>query len=302
MVLVLAPPFLILVCLRDMSALSGVSALGNLFLFASLVTILAVAAPQMSTAEWVAPVNFDVIGMAKFFGIAAFTFAGHTEVVPIYLSMAARSKYSTVVLPVVGVTALVLYAVVGSLVFCAYQNDTPANVFEVMTGTPAVIAKLTMSMVIFLTLPLKLLPAVQVIEAALSINNVDFGGSSGNIITRDDSAFTFGPRAISTSSAFVHSRYQIATRAGLAALPATIAMVLTDFGFLVEFVGAFCLGIVAFAMPPMMYLALNQSANPKMSKSSVLAFVALSLLGIAVTGFTTAQVVLEKVWGITLRH
>ena len=69
-VLALLPPFLVLVCLRDMSALSGVSALGNLFVVASLATILVVAAPHMSAAAWRAPVVFDAGGMAKFFGIA----------------------------------------------------------------------------------------------------------------------------------------------------------------------------------------------------------------------------------------
>lgn len=319
MVLLLLPPFLVLVCLRDMSTLSGVSALGNLFLIASLVTILAVAMPKMSTAEWTAPVHFDVIGMTEFFGIAAFTFAGHTEVVPIYLSMATPSKYTAVVLPCVGAAALVLYAAVGSLVFCAYREDTPANVFEVMNGTPAIIAKLSMSMVVFLTLPIKLLPAVQVIEAALSISGFESGDHDGKSVSssvavatslsaasKGDAPATNGaaaamPAQRQSSSAFVHSRYQIATRIGLAAVPATIAMVLTDFGFVVEFVGAFCMGIVAFAMPPMMYLALNRSAaKPNMSKTSVLAFVGFSALGVAVTVFTTTQVVLKKVWGIKL--
>merc|ERR1711957_206734 len=131
-----------------------------------------------------------------------------------------------------------------------------------------------MSGVIYLTIPLKLFPAVQVLEAILD---------GREIVEQHRHAWPF-----------ITDGKLILIRISLGLLPLAAALVLTDFGFLVAFCGAFCLGIIAFALPPVMYLLLHGrvvEGSSKMSSFSWYFHAALAALGIIVTAYTSAQVI-----------
>ena len=79
-------------------------------------------------------------------------------------------------------------------------------------------------------------------------------------------------------------------RAGLALSSTTLALTLPDFGFLVAFIGACCMGIIAFVLPPAMHIMLARPTG-----FLRVAHVTLLTIGVLVTVGTTAKVVLDKV-------
>ena len=84
-----------------------------------------------------------------------------------------------------------------------------------------------------------------------------------------------------------------ALAAGLALLSAVLAVALPDFGFLVAFVGALCVGVLAFVLPPAIYLALAGAAELRPAVRA--AHAALLVLGVLVTVGATAKVLADKV-------
>lgn len=285
-VVAICPPFLVLVCLRNMSSLAPVSAVGNVFVALSLGTILAVAAPHVQWSAFGEPAWPTSTGISTFFGIAAFTFAGQGEVIPIYLSMENRQDYGRVLCGV-GFVAWLANVAVGAVVFSAYGDDTQANVFQTLDGMAAGIAKVSMSSVIYATLPLKLFPAVQVMEAIL----IDDDGLDPS----EDEHAPLCP--------FITEPKRIIIRVFLALVAVGPAMVLSNFGFLVSFSGAFCLGIVGFMLPPLMYIKLHEhdqeesaSQEPAvaLSASSKAFHMALVAIGTASTIYASTKVVCQQ--------
>lgn len=274
------PLFVLLACLRNMSSLAIVSTMGNICVVFSLGTILAVAAPQ---AQWSAFGAFDwpsPAGVSTFFGIAAFTFAGQGEVIPIYLSMEKREDYGRVLCGV-GSLSLLVNVALGALVFSAYGDNTKDNLFENLEGVAASIAKVGMSSVMYASLPLKLFPAVQVVEA---------------VLIADDPAEPDDAPACP----FITDPRRIAVRSLLALVPTAIAMVLKSFGFLTAFGGAFCLGIVGFVLPPIMYVRLDTHGDGSglvegLSARSRMCHIALGVLGVMSTCYATTKVVCAQV-------
>jgi len=280
------PAFALFSCLRDMSSLSTVSVLGNFFLMLSIIVILMYALPDMHMAAWVAPPEWRISSTCSFFGIAAFTFAGHTEAVPIYLNMASPEHYHGIVVAM-GILSYVLVCAVAAIAYSAYGDSTSAIIFQNMDGPCADFAKLCMCFVIYFTLPLKLFPAVQVIE--------------GTIVGRleDELVSEIIPMPGSFGK-FVTDKKRIGLRLLLASVPVLIASVLSDFGFVVEFVGAFCLGLIGFALPPVMYLCLHRTPDTtnRLSPLNITLHLGLAVLGAGATAYTTQQVVCKNFAGI----
>jgi len=164
LVLAMLPCVAACVCLLDISLLSGVSALGNIFLVMSLFAILSAAVPRFECTMWEIPPTWHLSSLGRFFGLTAFAFAGHSETVTIVSSMESKEKYSSILL---GVAALSLFSFggIGVVVFSAYGASTKPIVFMNMDSVTADLAKLAMSAVIYLTMPLKLFPAIVIVES-----------------------------------------------------------------------------------------------------------------------------------------
>ena len=271
-VIACATPLYVAFCLmRDVSVLSPVSAVGNVAVVLCLAVILYDAAPFMAWAN-LEPVGAEgVRGAASFFGIAAFTFAGQTEVVSIYTSMRDKRVYGSV-LACVGVVTFVVFAGFGVLVYAAFGRATHVNVFEDIDGEAALAAKLLMSLVLFLSIPLKMMPAFAVFEQG-----------EGSCCAAEDS---YGRQRTGLRA----TGARLALRALLALAPAAIAIAISDFGFLVEFVGAFSLSIIAFILPPLMYLRLGGASGGR----SFVAHAALVVAGVVFSASATWGVLAAK--------
>jgi proton-coupled amino acid transporter len=261
----LAPLYVAFCLMRDISVLSPVSAVGNVAVLLCLAVILYDAIPSMQVSN-LEPISDEGLrGAASFFGIAAFTFAGQTEVVSVYLSLRDKRAYTPVLLSV-GAAAFVVFAGFGVLVYASFGAATRANIFENLDGDAAAAAKLLMSVVMYLSIPLKMMPAFEVFEK----------GVRG----RDWAQF-----------------WRLALRAVLALAPAVLATAISDFGFIVEFVGAFSLGLIAFVLPPLMYIRLGGASSMRgegVGSCSSALHVALFIAGVVVCATTTAGVVVAK--------
>ena len=74
-------------------------------------------------------------------------------------------------------------------------------------------------------------------------------------------------------------------------------MLLPDFGFLVAIVGALCMGLIAFVLPPAVYLALEAK---QAGRVTVAAHGALLALGLLVTVGATGKVLADKLQASSL--
>jgi amino acid permease len=329
LVLAMLPCVATFACLRDISLLSVVSAFGNSFLIASLAIILASAAPQVDWSMWAAPPDWDVSSLASFFGLTAFAFAGHSEVVPIFSTMGQKEKYPLVLLGVAA-TSLVAFSGIGALVYSAYGANTNAIVFVNMDSVSANIAKLAMSVVIYLTMPLKLFAAIVIVESRL----IDDGDDEEAVEECKSTTPPSVPEELTPAERnavsgacvkvhvdstapndfqmpaedeeedgyewpFVTHPKQIAIRVLLSSFPFCIASLGVNFAVLLEFVGSFCIGTVAFALPPIMHLLLfwnvavvGESALRNNCRKAFHVF--LAVMGVSATIYSSASVIAKN--------
>jgi amino acid permease len=172
LVLAMYPCVASCVCLLDISLLSGVSAVSIVFLVLSLFAMLIAAEPHFEWTMWEAPPTWSLSSLGSFFGLTAFAFAGHSETVTIVSSMKYKEKYPSV-LCFVAATALLAFGGIGVVIFSAYGENTKPIVFQNMDSVTADVAKLAMSAVIYLTMPLKLFPAIVIVESYLLSDDPD---------------------------------------------------------------------------------------------------------------------------------
>ena len=91
-------------------------------------------------------------------------------------------------------------------------------------------------------------------------------------------------------------------RTALVLLSVLLALACPDFEFLVAFIGAFCMGLIAFVLPPLMYCMLRleregQRESGSLSVASMLSLLCHGLLfvfGMLILVGGTYQVVREK--------
>lgn len=340
LVLAMLPCIAAFACLRDISLLSVVSAFGNSFLLASLATILVAAAPNITWTVWAIPPEWNLSSLASFFGLTAFAFAGHSEVVPIFSSMGPKEKYPVVLLGVAA-TSLVCFGGLGAAVFSAYGDNTKPIVFQNMDSVTADVAKLAMSVVIYLTMPLKLFAAIMIVESRL-IENLDGDDTDGCVesspgsdsmipeeLTAAERVTPVKVQVVDTSAdtpahqnsfhmpngtttgedvddgeddswewPFVSEPKQILIRVILATIPTCIASLGVNFAVLLEFVGSFCIGTVAFALPPIMHLKLFWDVEvvgdtPVKNKFRKAFHVFLAIIGVSATIYSSASVIVN---------
>ena len=272
-ILALTPPFVLLCWLRDMRRLLATSAAGTAMLGIALALVLADASRQphaivLANAS-TQPHGTRAHGlfalravqpsqMAAFLGIAIFTFAGHSETLSVVQSLGSqRARYVEISLTIalVGVPLIAAFSLAA---YAGYGDATQKNILLNAHSRLASLVKLLLSAVAFFSLPLKMFPANQLIESLFIPSDTE------SIASR---------RAVRTC---------------LSLLSVALALLLPDFEFLVALIGAFCMGIIAFTVPPFMYCSLGRTV---LSPLSLAAHAALGLVGVAITLGATYMVV-----------
>lgn len=240
----------------------------------------------------------SISALGTFAGISIFTFAGHSEVVPVVLSFGVahprHAPYSFVsaVTACIAIPATVGFSV--GAVRC-FADAVRKNILLSVHTRMAALLKALMAISALLTCPIKMFPASQIIEAALALNHQQPGAVASAVQTDDGSERPH------------HSWMRTALRMLLVLLAASIALACPDFEFLVAFMGAFCEALFDFVLPPLMFVTLRlrslrrlEGVVPKTALCSLTLHALLCALGVAVWLVGTFCVVREKMHSFAL--
>jgi len=188
----------------------------------SLTCIIAYAVPSFSTENLSMSTTLPDIGV--FFSICIYMFNGIGEVLPISTSMEKRERYPFV-LGASFAVLIVSYLTFGLIVSYSFGSETRGLVFDNIEGPVVSVVKLFHGIAVFCTVPLKYFSAI----------------NDGLVPLMDSCS--------SPECSFISTLLRI----GLVAASVTITLSVPDFAFLVALVGGFCIAIVAFILPPLMF-------------------------------------------------
>jgi len=289
----LYPAFAALAFLPTTASLAPFSFMGNIAIFSTLGVVCIYSVFVNSTkgtfTDFELATNIDSV--PPFLGVALFMFSGHFEVFTICKSVGSREAYRWVLWGTAGIVTLG-YSIFGILVYLAYGTNTNEMVVNHLGPLPRIICVGMLSSALFFSLPLKLTPAVQVVEgyvnqclAVTSLTGTDIVQPlmlDGEVVKPKPAS----PRVLCW--------WQYVCRASLALLACTLAVIVPDFSFLISLIGSVFIGIFAFSLPPFVYLQLlHKHGNCSMFHSVCL--VVLGLVGTALAVGTTTFIVLDKV-------
>ena len=264
-IIALTVPFVLLCWLHDMQRLMATSALGTATMLLSLLLVLREASLQAPARRAQHLWEFELPSashLASFAGVALFTFAGHSETVAIVQSLGEeRERYGRIAL-FVAFSCIPVVTCVAVTACVGFGSRTAKNILLNVHSSSGTVLKLTLSAVAFLSMPVKMFPASQIAEDVLL--------------------------AGSAETAVVRSR---ALRATLALTSTALALFLPDFEFLVALIGTFCMGIIAFVVPPFMYCSLGRKS---LGRATLVAHGALGVFGVGATLGSTALVLHGK--------
>ena len=217
--------------------------------------------------------RIDLAKLGSFVGITIFTFAGHSEVVPVALSLLEGGPrahprdvpYGLIVFLVAAV-AIPIFLGFALVANHCFDGAPSRNILLSVHSNAAAILKALMAAAVVFTCPLKMFPAFEITEAALGL--VGSRGAEVAPAPFEDTPATASPRSSMSSSrqppgkdfeAVGSGRRTLlrnGQRTALVLLSVLLALECPDFEFLVAFIGAFCMGLIAYVLPPLMYCAL----------------------------------------------
>merc|ERR1712129_210998 len=246
-----------------MSYLAPTSALGNVVLFVSILTIIGYSYLNGSHAgnTVLCP---STNAVSDYVGVVLFGLSGQSEALSVRMSMTQPSEYGRV-LWVAAVAAIGLTIVFGGITSILFGPSISEDVFEMMDGRVVDFVKMCMSVTLILTIPIKIFPVGQALEAAFC--------------------------------------KQVQHRMLLAILPSVVRCMavgvcvflannVPDFGFLVAVTGSLCCGVVAFVLPPITYVMLMPAE--KCTLRTVWAHMLLFAVGVVVTVGSTVKILIKK--------
>eukprot|EP00948_MAST-09A_sp_MAST-9A-sp1_P002135 g2135.t1 len=292
LIVLLTLPFIFLCYFRNMNVLRYISLVGNALLV--LVVLYCIVSGIYDTAHKSINVNeagpvilFNFSGISTFFGTVLFAFSGQTEAMVIITEMKVRKRYPDVIKIMMG-PASMLYIGMGLVGSLIYRNLTQSNLFMNMSGIDSIIVRIVFSMVILLTLPLKMFPAFEIMGRYLnywfpstarddvtlmaktdeteimkpdtelfhqhyndeddveSSNQSNYDGSGGIPSLHQELERKYTQKLGFIRKYFETNPLVLLLRTLLCLTSCILAILVPDFGFLVELIGSFCIGSVGF--------------------------------------------------------
>jgi proton-coupled amino acid transporter len=253
--------------LRDASIIGPVSTAGNFFIAVAIIVCLYEAAVQGSGGSlgskgfWSEP-SFD--GYAIYFGTQLFCSVGVPESVSIWRSMTYNGQYNSVVI-ISGTICAFVYIIFGTVMWFAFGADVKPLVLDNLDGGVARTVEFSYALVIFFTLPIKILPALQTFEGLMPM--------------------------------LKEGVWVPLLRLVLVSLAAVVAMTVPDLTFLVAIIGSFCLGIVGLVLPPLMSMRQAQVLGLKSTWTQVAVNSFLALMGCVAWLGCSYKVIADKMNG-----
>ncbi|GAB5364833.1 hypothetical protein AAMO2058_001004400 [Amorphochlora amoebiformis] len=248
--------------LNDITFLKNTSLLGNLAVLISLVSIIVCALPNFNIQN--VPLDTTLPDLAVFFSVCIYMFNGIGEVLPISLSMENRQRYPQVLFASFAVLVS-SYLCFGLLVSFSFGSATQGLVFDNLSGPVVGVVKLFHAIAVFCTVPLKYFSAIN--DGLIPLLNSFCGDCVG---------------------------VQLVLRVGMVVASTIICLTVPDFAFLVALVGGFCIAIVAFILPPLMFQILASNPLNKIPKWRQAVNGTLLATGIVMCTLMTSKNLLDK--------
>lgn len=173
--------------------------------------------------------------------------------------MKDRTKYAGLVWTV-GCFVTTVFPAFGVFVYLAYGSATEPVIFNNLPTGPSVnCIKVLLCLVVYASLPLKMFSASACLDTLLfspssSKNDLDHKSSKGGQL--------LAIPGVSTTT------LENLMRCALAVASTVLAVWVPDFQFLMSFIGALCLGVIGFILPPLMYIRLKQGHGARARPSS----------------------------------
>ena len=160
--------FLPLSLIRDLSKLGLPTLIGNTFMIFTLIFLGYFNISNIYHNGISDITSFNAHDWPLFLGTIIFTFEGISLVLPIQESMKQPSKFS-IVLPTVMIIITTLFITVGTLSYAVFGSQTKTIILLNLPQDNRLVntVQLLYSLAIFLSAPLQLFPAVQILEDSI---------------------------------------------------------------------------------------------------------------------------------------
>ena len=234
----------------DVGHLSGGSAVGLGILAVTFLVIAGYGAAsyhESSSSLVVWPAS--AAGLSHFFGICVFGFG----VVPLTYNFRDSMREPNQMVPATAIalsSVAVAYIVVGLGLYACYPDIEGDVLHELPSGILPVLTRLAMSVVVFMTAPLLIVPCGELLEGK-------FGLSQSTLV-----------------------------RYGIGLVGAAIAVLLPSFVQVLALVGSACVGLVSFCLPPLLHWKLS-SHQASTTRSQIFFDVILFVWGVMATVLST---------------
>eukprot|EP00467_Chlorarachnion_reptans_P016471 CAMPEP_0114509816 /NCGR_PEP_ID=MMETSP0109-20121206/13425_1 /TAXON_ID=29199 /ORGANISM="Chlorarachnion reptans, Strain CCCM449" /LENGTH=375 /DNA_ID=CAMNT_0001689021 /DNA_START=396 /DNA_END=1523 /DNA_ORIENTATION=- len=263
--------------LTDIGFLKTTFIFGNIAVLISLITIMTYAIPSFSFENL--PVETTLPQLTVFFSMSVYTFNGIGEVLPISSSMEDTAKYPKVLACSIGMLYLV-YLVFALAVSGSFGGKTQGMVFDNLEGPVVAFVKIFHSLAVLCTIPLKY-----------------FSGIKDGLVPLLD--MMLGPReCVGTSvdqvNCSLNATIRLGTRLATVVVSVATALLVPDFAFLVALIGGFCVTIVAFILPPLMFFVLSLDPRHKFSALRQLLNGLILALGVCICVVLTTKNLKDK--------
>jgi len=236
--------------LKDITFLKNTSLLGNLAVLVSLVSIIIYASPSFSVDN--IPLTTTLPDLAVFFSMCIYMFNGIGEVLPIATSMHDTDSYPSVLACSFGVLVF-SYLIFGLAVSCSFGSHTQGLVFENLDGPIVAFVKVFHGLAVFCTVPLKYFSGIN--DGLVPLMDTVFGTSS-SVNTGEQPDESCGKTMLCQT-------FRTGMRLAMVVISVAITLTVPDFAFLVALVGGFSITIVAFILPPLMFMVLAMDPSNK---------------------------------------
>jgi len=258
----LAAPFLAALCqLRDLKSLVPFSLLANLATVAGLGVVVVEAGARIAS-HGIQPhlPAFHWETLPIFLGLTVYSFEGDSVMLPIENSMQEPERFPDVLNQAMG-TVFGMLLSVGFLCYLAFGDVADIPITAELLQRSAVDAPVTefvnilLGVAVFLTFPLQMRPAVEIMERRLSQSVANGDNKLLDWLQEQEKATKWGRKGRNAIDGLTE-RTRSLLRVGLVSATALGAAFAPNIGVVISLVGSGPGAIISLVFPPLLHLSL----------------------------------------------
>lgn len=258
----LATPFLAALCLlRELKSLVPFSLLANIATVAGLGVVVVEAGAKIATQGFDPHLQaFHWETLPIFLGLTVYSFEGDSVMLPVENSMREPERFPSVLNKAMG-TVFTMLLSVGLLCYLAFGDlaDVPITVELLQRSAvdaPAIeFVNILLGIAVFLTFPLQMRPAVEVVERRLAESAKAGDCVWLNWLQNQETRTTWGRKERMVAGRLTE-RTRSLVRVGLVSATALGAAFAPNIGVVISLVGSGPGAIISLVFPPLLHLSL----------------------------------------------